>query len=330
MARAEDQALLDEAVELTRALWRAYLIDRSEEGDATIGDVIDQTDFSLIGTGRHEFYTAMDQFLESYASDRLEAEDVEFDILDEYYEGRTVSPDVILVFGTLWVRERPSEPKPLLVEMDTRFSVVYHLVDGKLKVVHLHHSMPNIDQRKDEFYPKTVTERANAALEYTKILERRADLDSMTNLYNRMAFERMVDGAIARGETEAVLLMIDLDNFKSINDTLGHLEGDRAIIEFAEVLRDVFPGDSIVGRLGGDEFAALCQDETSVAGAESAAENIIERWAARGEGRTVPFGCSVGMARVGSMSDFRELYCAADTALYKSKRNGKGRFAWFA
>lgn len=329
MPIVEDRAFQDEAIELTRELWRAYLINRSDEGDQVIARVLDIENLSVIGTGRHEFCSTAEQFFENLTNDRSEAGDVVFDILDEYYEARVIDPDVCLVFGTLWVRERPSEPKLLLVEMDTRFSVLYRRVGNALKLVHLHHSTPNFDQRINEFYPKTATERANAALEYSKELERRADLDSMTSLYNRMAFERLVDERLARGASSAVFCMIDLDDFKAVNDTLGHLAGDRVIIDFADALRSAFQDDSIIGRVGGDEFAVMLCDRASASNAERLATRLIEAWAEHGSDQPIPFSCSIGMAKVGGFGDFQELYRAADEALYASKRNGKGRWSWY-
>ena len=132
-----------------------------------------------------------------------------------------------------------------------------------------------------------------------------------------------------RGVPDAVLFMIDLDNFKSVNDTLGHLAGDRVIMDFADELRSVFLRDAVIGRMGGDEFAVLVGDRASVEEAEAKAGKLIEQWAERGSDKPIAFSCSVGMARVAGTRDFPVLYRAADEALYTSKRNGKGRCAWF-
>ena len=121
--------------------------------------------------------------------------------------------------------------------------------------------------------------------------------------------------------------MIDLDDFKLVNDTLGHPEGDRVIVAFADVLSDVFAQDAYVGRMGGDEFAAFVECPLSVAQAEAKARTLVERWTACSDGR-VRLGCSVGLASVARDQTFFDLYHAADKALYASKRNGKGRFSW--
>ena len=325
---AMDSVLLDEAVELTRRLWRAYLLAPSEEGGQFILRSLCKENFSLIGTGKHEVYLDLDTFLVGFERDQEEAQGITFEVLDEYCEARPLGEDACLVLGTLWVRERADEPKPLLAEMDTRFSLIFRYEDGRWLLVHLHHSTPNVDQRREEYYPKTVTEQANAALAYSKSLERRAELDSMTELLNRIAFENHVSDMLASGDGGSVFFMIDLDDFKQVNDTLGHPEGDRIIVEFADVLRDEFARDALVGRMGGDEFAAFAEGPLTTDQAERKARELIERWSACSSRRAVGLGCSIGLVLVDRDQSFFELYRMADEALYASKRNGKGRFSW--
>ena len=82
---------------------------------------MDPQNLSLIGTGKHELYVNLEAFFAGLERDQEEAQDITFEILDEYYEPRAIGEDTCIVFGTLWARERPDRPKPLLVEMDTRF-----------------------------------------------------------------------------------------------------------------------------------------------------------------------------------------------------------------
>lgn len=328
MQHTMDQAWLDEAVAVARKLWRAYLIEPSEDSMQFILNTLDAQSLSLIGTGKHEFYASFESFVEGLERDQQEAEDVTFEILDEYYESRPIGSDSCIVFGTLWVRERPDRPKPLLVEMDTRFTLVLRRQDNRWRLSHLHHSTPNADQRREEYYPKTATEQANAALEYSKALERRAELDSMTELLNHAAFEKHVSAELVRGAVDSVFFMIDLDDFKMVNDTLGHPEGDRVIEEFSDLLRRVFACDALMGRMGGDEFAVFTVLPRSVEQAEDEARRLIEEWNSSSVAHAVPLGCSVGLARVERRKSFYEVYRTADEALYASKDKGKGCFSW--
>lgn len=328
MDQAMDRTWLDQAAETARALWRAYVIEPTDEGAQFILDALDPCGLSIIGTGKHEFYTSLESFLAGLELDQQEAQNVTFEILDEYYEPQAIGVDTCIVFGTLWVREKPVEAKPLLVEMDTRFTMVLRRDGDRWLMAHLHHSTPNMDQRREEYYPKTATEQANAALEYSREMERRAQLDSMTELLNHAAFEKQVCAALDRGCAGGAFFMIDLDNFKLVNDTLGHPEGDRVIVEFADLLEQVFPCDALVARMGGDEFAVLTELPLSVGEVEGKARQLVDRWRACSEGRPVQLGCSVGLATVGADATFYDLYRAADEALYVSKRKGKGRFSW--
>ncbi|QOS68363.1 diguanylate cyclase [Eggerthella guodeyinii] len=328
MQETMDRAWLAKAVELARELWKAYLIEPSEDSVQFIVDTMDPQLLSLIGTGKHEFYADLASFFTGLERDQEEAQDVVFEILDEYYEPRPIGVDSCLVFGTLWVRERPDQPKPLLVEMDTRFTLVFRRDGDRLLLTHLHHSTPNIDQRREEYYPKTATEQANAALEHSKAMERRAELDSMTELLNHAAFEKHVATALIEGGEGNAFFMIDLDDFKTVNDTLGHPEGDRVIAEFADVLQQAFPRDALIGRMGGDEFAVFSTCPLSVADAEDKARQLIEAWGAHSAAREVELGCSVGIVRVVRGRTFFDIYRAADQALYASKGKGKARFSW--
>lgn len=328
MGRAMDQVLLQEAVDLARKLWHAYIIEPSDESVQFIVDTMDPQNLSLIGTGKHELYVNLEAFFAGLERDQEEAQDITFEILDEYYEPRAIGEDTCIVFGTLWARERPDRPKPLLVEMDTRFTLVFRREGDRWLLVHLHHSTPNVDQRREEYYPKTATEQANAALEYSKAMERRAELDSMTELLNHAAFEKYVAAALVEGGEGSAFFMIDLDNFKTVNDALGHPEGDRVIQEFADVLLRVFPRDALVGRMGGDEFAVFSTCPLSVEEAQCKACELIEAWGSHSASRAVELGCSVGIVRVVRGETFFDLYRAADCALYASKDNGKGCYSW--
>lgn len=108
MGRAMDQVLLQEAVELARKLWHAYIIEPSDESVQFIVDTMDPQNLSLIGTGKHELYVNLEAFFAGLERDQEEAQDITFEILDEYYEPRAIGEDTCIVFGTLWARERPT------------------------------------------------------------------------------------------------------------------------------------------------------------------------------------------------------------------------------
>jgi len=165
-------------------------------------------------------------------------------------------------------------------------------------------------------------------------LEHRASHDSLTDLHNLASFYEHLGRALslARRQGSMVALMfIDLDDFKLINDSLGHQEGDRVLREVAKRLKECSREADIAARIGGDEFSVMLEE---VADASSAAR-IAERFQ---EQLRVPFdvhdryrmytSASIGIA-VGAQGQPQELVRAADLAAYQAKRMGKARSVVF-
>jgi diguanylate cyclase (GGDEF)-like protein len=157
--------------------------------------------------------------------------------------------------------------------------------------------------------------------------------DSLTGLANRALFRDRVEHALTRttrGERVAVLLL-DLDDFKAVNDTLGHGEGDRLLQVIAERLSTATRDCDTVARIGGDEFAILLEDLDS----EADAMHVIHRvtTALRApvalRGREVALSASIGVAHTHGAERVDELLRNADVAMYKAKDEGKARFAVF-
>lgn len=156
-------------------------------------------------------------------------------------------------------------------------------------------------------------------------LREQASLDALTGLCNRREFERLLQKAIEMtpiGERAHVVMFIDLDNFKRINDTEGHDAGDRVLIAVAETLRQsLLPSDD-VARWGGDEFAAIlyfCAPDQ----AEARARRVIETLVSTPECRGV--GASVGIVRVVAGATIAELMHRADRLVYEAKAAGRNR-----
>jgi diguanylate cyclase (GGDEF)-like protein len=171
---------------------------------------------------------------------------------------------------------------------------------------------------------------ADAIADNQRSLARQANHDSLTGLANRAAFHARLEAALAqptrRGGTHAVLL-VDLDDFKDVNDTLGHAAGDELLCAVATHLRDtVRPGD-LVARLGGDEFAILLDAVPDPAMALGVAERAVAALAAPVEvaGTWVDVGASVGLAMCHDDSDPESLMREADVAMYTAKSRGKNR-----
>jgi diguanylate cyclase (GGDEF)-like protein len=165
---------------------------------------------------------------------------------------------------------------------------------------------------------------------------RLAQFDSLTGLANRHRMSQRVDSTLAafRGaKRSCALLMLDLDRFKQVNDTLGHAAGDQLLCHVAERLQGAVSGRGEIGRLGGDEFQVLLPDLDDRGELGEIAKKIIAMLSqpySVQEGRCT-IGCSVGIAVAPYDGVEREeLTRAADLALYASKNGGRGQFRFYA
>jgi len=160
-------------------------------------------------------------------------------------------------------------------------------------------------------------------------LEYRAHHDCLTGLANRALFTDRVDAAVNHsGEDSTAVIIIDLDDFKPVNDRYGHRAGDALLAEIAARLRTCVRENDTVARLGGDEFAILMEHtQTDVATAVAAriVQAVAEPIAVAGQ--TVVVGASVGVAvdLVGKRQADALLH-GADSAMYVAKNDGKNSF----
>jgi diguanylate cyclase (GGDEF)-like protein len=154
--------------------------------------------------------------------------------------------------------------------------------------------------------------------------------DHLTGLRNQASFYELLSGALSRARrrgSEVAVLFVDLDDFKPVNDSLGHQEGNRVLREVAERLRGSLRESDVAARFGGDEFVVLLEDVASASEALGVAERFQERLRAPFEvdgGRRAFTSASIGIA-LSSRERPRELVRKADEASYRVKRQGKAR-----
>ena len=163
-------------------------------------------------------------------------------------------------------------------------------------------------------------------------IRNRSYQDPLTGLWNRAYIEETM-ASLLSSKTPGALMMIDIDNFKAINDCYGHIVGDQVLKEFAEILRNAFPSGDVLGRIGGDEFVVFVRGLTDKEALGNRATAVIARFDARidelgyDDTRT---SVSVGVALAPhDGEEFAELYNCADKALYYVKQNGKSDFHFY-
>jgi diguanylate cyclase (GGDEF)-like protein len=154
-----------------------------------------------------------------------------------------------------------------------------------------------------------------------------ADLDALTGLHNRRYFHETLAREVARAQRygrQLALIVFDLDDFKAINDRIGHLSGDAVLAETAERVRDVVRSADIACRVGGDEFAVILP-ESSTADADQLYHRLRGAVSSRPVGQAGRLSLSAGIADLHHDDDPTHFFERADEALYRAKELGKGQ-----
>lgn len=176
---------------------------------------------------------------------------------------------------------------------------------------------------------KNMEQRLETLLEQEKLLQEEARRDSLTKLLDKEETKRMVNKAISMHPEDAyTMLLIDIDNFKQINDTFGHTYGDTVILDVASMIRDEFGKNDIVGRIGGDEFLVFMTGADINQGMEKAKRlcaNLEKEYT--GGNVTGRISVSIGLSSYGKDGkDYQSLMEKADHAMYRVKKSGKNSF----
>jgi len=258
-------------------------------------------------------------------------------IVDERQRIVDANPAALAISARIWKREKlAGERLPPLLETCSGLKAFYEAgeqgeFEGEYEGRHYSVRLVPLIVRNRRtgflFILSEITERK----EYENRLIRQATLDGLTELHNRRSFlERLEEERVrARSTDEPVsLLLLDLDEFKKINDGFGHLGGDRVLRGFADLLADVLGDSGTAGRVGGEEFAIVLPG-CSGGAAYELAERIRERIRQEPvmlEGQEIAYTISIGAAELApSGMTLDQWYQEADTRLYDSKRNGRNR-----
>ena len=191
--------------------------------------------------------------------------------------------------------------------------------------IHVHEEQPDLHKAYLTF--RSITEKKRTELD----LQKEAERDFLTGLYNRRRGRELIVQRLGKLESGAhyAFMILDLDNFKSLNDRLGHQTGDRALQEVAGVLQRHFRQEDIVVRLGGDEFLVFFRSPDERDRLEHRLSSLMEKLVLTysGEGGPVTVTASAGVVLAPDHgSDIAELYPKADALLYSVKNSGKSDY----
>lgn len=165
------------------------------------------------------------------------------------------------------------------------------------------------------------------------IFKARSEKDALTGFYNKAATVTLINEALGeKYQTPHVLFVLDIDNFKSINDTLGHIAGDAVLAEAAERIRSIFRSDDILGRIGGDEFVVLLTGVMNRDHVVRKAQDVIDafRLMSINSGGAFNVSVSIGIDQPPLLpTGYDEIFERADRALYHAKSSGKNGFFFY-
>jgi diguanylate cyclase (GGDEF)-like protein len=240
--------------------------------------------------------------------------------LRRYLDARRVTEAMLSVM--------PGETRVIgTIMLANRFGVIRSFSDDDLKLFEALANNASVALQYDRLEQAVLQLR-----ELQEQLHHQAFHDPLTDLANRSLFINRVKDALTAGTGEIAVLFIDLDDFKTFNDSLGHAAGDELLVAVAERLRlSVRPSDAIA-RLGGDEFAVLVQDQRGVRNSATAvAARILDsfREPVQAADELISVHLSIGIATSDESRKADALIRNADLAMYKAKETGKGRYEVF-
>lgn len=240
------------------------------------------------------------------------------------------------IFGDASLRDKLVEGFSMDEDAFSRFEECLYSISRGLSSAECMISGFVKDEKK--WYKMSVTAIKDGSLQTTRAVgilrditgEQEAELDSLTRLYNKSAITEYVKATMQNNLqwNASVFIMLDIDNFKNINDQYGHPVGDMVLCEVAKMLQMIFPKPNLCGRFGGDEFCVYCPQNINQHELENMlsilSNNVKDISILNNESFVVSI--SIGAVIVHSFTDFENIYKKADENLYKAKKTGRDRY----
>jgi len=219
-----------------------------------------------------------------------------------------------------WLLDRGEEPVGAVC-------IPVSTIGRSIGVLHVVTRPEDLPPRETITKMEAVAEQVGARIGTIRVMEQthlQAATDPLTGLLNRRSVENQAQELLRRGSTFS-LAMGDLDHFKDLNDTFGHDAGDRALRQFARVMRSVLRSEDLVSRFGGEEFVLVFPGLEAEAAASALARVQEQLMIVVANGTTPPFTVTFGLAHSEQAATLEELIRVADASLFQGKRLGRNR-----
>ncbi len=305
---------------LTEELWRSFFSNKWEETKEKIIKWC-APECVIIGTGANEFYMELDGFLNSFDEEMADRNDVEFHFDKIWCNQLRIDSESYLVYGKFHVLGE-SNDKSVRINMNSRFTMLFHRINEEWKIEHIHQSIPNQEQADGEYYPKTLLKKVQELQSVNAEMAELAQKDGLTGLDN---FRTFTDKWGNRSEY-GWLFVLDLDHFKEINDTYGHIAGNEVLVSMGQVFCSAVREIDLLCRMGGDEFLIYCSEMKDKSDATEFAQRLISDIRKAGDFMPYWTTVSIGGAEVIPGMTIKTALDDADKSLYKVKRTKRGRF----
>lgn len=302
------------------ALWYEYYLGGNETLNDTIGKITN-------GTQPYDEKTALELFVGHVVNPGVEkmqmVQDEARRLLSNIVDMTKKAGSDVTDYGNFLGKSMHE------IEGDNEMSGIQLVVSSLMKETNV---MMDTN-RKFEKQLQVTTEEMSLLRQELSEIRQQAALDPLTGVANRMTFDTSLKKALDRAiseENNLCLLMVDMDNFKSINDQHGHLIGDKVLKFLSGTLKKMVKGKDLVARYGGDEFSVILED-TPESGAFTLAESIRKEIEKSKLKRTATgehlgsYTVSIGLASIRPGDDKESLVDRADKALYEAKNSGRNR-----
>lgn len=282
-------------------------------------------DCILGGLGEQAFEEGEEAVKRALCARKKQMKDLSFQLLDEWYKEIPIDQNLAMVYGSIHIaggsgsgcKAGAADEK---LEIQMCVSALFERKES-WRLSSLHLSVP-CGEELPGCFSGTLAQRLRETRRMLAYMRRLAEQDPVTSLYNRRAFFTMAEQLIQR--ENCYMMVLDLDHFKLINDTYGHLMGDDILHWTGKAICAAVRKDDVVGRVGGDEFAVMCAEVQTDQMAMDIAWRIVKNVnQMTGKSISMPVNISVGVARHQVNNILRETFRQADAAMYQVKRSCK-------